>query len=84
MYLQLFLMGKREGGREERRMKGEKIKLDALPRGQRLALALASVSLVPGVLLSPAFSQSHLIEVLNPRVVLLAESAEHSFLLVIH
>jgi len=25
-------MGKREGGREERRMKGEKIKLDALPR----------------------------------------------------
>lgn len=86
MYLQLFLMGRREGGgREERRVKGKKIKLDAVLRaGLDSGTSFCFSRTVPGVLLSPDLSQSCLIEVLNPIAVLLSESVEHSFFLVIH
>lgn len=78
-------MGRREGGREQRRVKGKKIKLDAVLRaGLGSGTGFCFSRTVPGVLLSPDLSQSHRLGVLNPIVVLLYESVEHSFFLVIH
>lgn len=66
-------------------MKGEKIKVDALLRaGLGSGTGFCFSRRVPGVLLSPDLSQSHLIEVLSLIIVLLSESAEHNFLPVIH